>query len=175
MERIVVGIDGSDGAARALRWAIGLASETGAEIIAVYALGPLHDLARGTADAISHGLGLVPSGLAWRKELQRKLEEVWCAPLRAAGLPFRTVLEKASAADGLIAVADREDADLIVVGAHAEGSLEDRVLGSVSLTLGHRAHRPVVIVPPTAAEVALTGQGSDVLPAGVAPRERARP
>ena len=35
MKRIVVGVDGSEGAARALRWAIGLAEKEGAEIIAV--------------------------------------------------------------------------------------------------------------------------------------------
>ena len=48
MKRLVVGVDGSEGAARALRWAIGLAEKEGAEIIAVYALGPVEDLFRGT-------------------------------------------------------------------------------------------------------------------------------
>ena len=147
MKRIVVGVDGSEGAARALGWASRLAGEEGAEIVAVYALGPLEDLARGAAEAVSTGLGLSTSRPAWRKQLRQELE-AWCAPLRAAGLPYRAHLEMAPAADGLMAVADREDADLIVVGAHGHGGLEDRVLGSVGFRLGHRAHKPVVIVPP---------------------------
>jgi nucleotide-binding universal stress UspA family protein len=152
MKRIVVGVDGSEGAALALRWAMGLADEEGAEIIAVYALGPMEDLARGASAAVWVGLGLPHEG-TWRKELRRELEQDWCAPLRAAGLPFRVHLEGGSASAGLMAVADREDADLIVVGAHGHGSFEDRVLGSVSYKLSHRAHQPVVIVPPEARRI----------------------
>lgn len=149
MERIVVGVDGSEGAARALRWAIGLAEEEEAEIIAVYALSPAADLARGTGNAVATGLGLRDARQrSWRDELRRKLEQDWCAPLRAAGLPFRALLEGAPAAEGLVAVADREHADLIVVGANGHGILEDRVLGSVTYKVSHQAHQPVVIVPP---------------------------
>ena len=152
VKRIVVGVDDSAGSARALRWAIGLARDEGAEIIAVYALGPIEDLARGTSNAVSAGLGLGGAGSdPWRQQLRRELEEDWCAPLRAAGVPFRTHLVQASASAGLMAVADREGADLIVVGAHGHGGFEDRVLGSVSYKLSHRAHQPVVIVPPEAA------------------------
>jgi nucleotide-binding universal stress UspA family protein len=152
MKRIVVGVDGSEGAKRALRWAMGLAEEEGAEIIAVYALGPVEDLARGASTAVSVGLGL-PHESTWRNELRRELEQDWCAPLRAAGLPFKAHIEGASASAGLMAVADREDADLIVVGAHGHGSFEDRVLGSVSYKVSHRAHQPVVIVPPDAQRI----------------------
>jgi nucleotide-binding universal stress UspA family protein len=150
VKRIVVGVDGSEGSARALRWAIGLAAEDGAEVIAVYALGPLEDLARGASGAVSAGLGLVGS---WRNELRRQLEEEWCSPLRSAGVPFRIQVARASAASALMAVADREDADLIVVGAHGHGGFEDRVLGGVSYKVSHRAHQPVVIVPPEARRI----------------------
>ena len=152
MQRIVVGVDGSPGSARALRWAIGLARHEEAEIIAVYALGPMEDLARGTSNAVAAGLGLSsPESGSWRAELRREMERDWCAALVASGLPFRTHLEQASAPAALMAVADRENADLIVVGAHGHGSFEDRVLGSVSYKVSHRAHHPVVIVPPEAA------------------------
>src|SRR5437879_4680626 len=113
MRRIVVGIDGSETSGRALRWAVGLAEREGAEIIAVYALGPMEDLARGASSAVSAGLGMSQSWVGgWRSELRRKLEQDWCAPLRSAGLPFRAQLEEASASAGLMAVADREHADL---------------------------------------------------------------
>ena len=152
VKRIVVGVDGSPGSARALRWAIDLAQHDEAEIIAVYALGPVEDLARGASNAVAAGLGIPPSGVgSWRAGLRRELEHDWCAPLVASGLPFRAHLEQASAPGALMAVADREDADLIVVGAQGHGSFEDRVLGGVSYKVSHRAHQPVVIVPPEAA------------------------
>lgn len=113
IKRIIVGVDGSEGAALALRWAVGLAKDEGAEIIAVYALGPVEDVTRGASNAVFVGLGMGRSKQsAWRDELRRELEEDWCAPLRTAGVPIRAHLEKASAAAGLMAVADREDADL---------------------------------------------------------------
>jgi nucleotide-binding universal stress UspA family protein len=152
VKRIVVGVDGSPGSARALRWAIGLAREERAEIIPVYALGAVEDLARGTTNAVASGLGWSPSELgSWRNLLRSEFEHEWCAPLVAEGLPFRTRFESGSAAATLMAVADAVDADLIVVGAHGHGSFEDRVLGSVSYKVSHRAHQPVVIVPPEAA------------------------
>lgn len=152
MKRIVVGVDGSPGSARALRWAVGLAQHEEAEIVAVYALGPVEDLARGASNAVAAGLGLLPSEAgSWRTELRRQMEHDWCAALVASGLPFRAQLEQASAPAALMAVADREEADLIVVGAHGHGSFEDRVLGGVSYKVSHRAHQPVVIVPPEAA------------------------
>jgi nucleotide-binding universal stress UspA family protein len=103
----------------------------------------------GAGNAVWTGLGVLDSELkTWRNELRREFEEDWCAPLRAAGLPFSTHLEQASAGAGLMAVADRQEADLIVVGAHGHGSFEDRVLGGVTYKVSHRAHQPVVIVPP---------------------------
>ena len=151
MKRIVVGVDGSEGSLRALRWTMVLAREEGAEIVAVYALGPVEDLASGAANAVSAGLGMSQSmSRSWRDELRRELEQDWCAPLRAADLPFRAYLEEASPSAGLMAVADREDADVIVVGAHGHGGFEDRVFGSVSYKVSRRAHQPVVIVPPKA-------------------------
>jgi nucleotide-binding universal stress UspA family protein len=146
VKRIVVGLDGSEGGARALDWAMDLARDEGAEIIAVYALGPMEDFTRGASNAVAAGLGM--SGGPWRNRLRQELERDWCAPLRTSGLTFRAYFKEASASAALMAVADQEDADLIVVGAHDHGGLEDRVLGSVSYKVSHRAHRPVVIIPP---------------------------
>ena len=40
MDRIVVGVDGSEGSAEALRWAARLASACGAEVVAVHVIDP---------------------------------------------------------------------------------------------------------------------------------------
>ena len=44
--------------------------------------------------------------------------------------------------------AERERADLLVVGAHGRGTLTGRVLGGVSYRVAHHARQPVVVVPP---------------------------
>ena len=143
LKRIVVGVDGSDGAARALRWAAQFAREDKAEVIAVFARLPV-------VDALP-GFPTLPPPM-WRDDLARELEDRWCAPLRDAGVPFRPRVEDAPVASALMAVADEEDADLIVLGAHGHGRFADRVLGgSVSYALSHRAHQPVVTIPPEAA------------------------
>lgn len=63
---------------RALRWTMVLAREERAEIVAVYALGPVEDLASGAANAVSAGLGMSRSmSRSWRDELRRELEQDW--------------------------------------------------------------------------------------------------
>jgi nucleotide-binding universal stress UspA family protein len=53
------------------------------------------------------------------------------------GSPWRTILE----------TAEQIDASLIVVGTHTVGAVEAALLGSVSTSLVHHAHRPVLLVP----------------------------
>jgi nucleotide-binding universal stress UspA family protein len=76
------------------------------------------------------------------------LEHEWVQPARDAGVPFRTVLVEADSVDGgLLDLAVEHDATLVVLGAHGQGDLKDRLLGGVTYKLSHRADRPVVIVP----------------------------
>jgi transaldolase len=73
-DRIVVGVDGSEGSAHAVRWCIDLARATDAEVIAVYACEPL----------VEWVLGSDPRGP--RRAAERKLEDDWVTPLRKAGV-----------------------------------------------------------------------------------------
>jgi nucleotide-binding universal stress UspA family protein len=86
----------------------------------------------------------------WRRELERDLKSNWVAPLADQGVPHRCALvEDESPAAGLIHVADREQSDLIAVGATGHSSFASRVLGSTSYSLTHHARRPVIVVPAT--------------------------
>jgi len=66
----------------------------------------------------------------------------------AAGV--ETVIENGDPAGRIEAVAERDRADLIVVGSRGRGPLRAALLGSTSRTLAARACRPVVIVGPAA-------------------------
>jgi nucleotide-binding universal stress UspA family protein len=59
------------------------------------------------------------------------------------------VVEDDTTAAGLLRVADREEADLVVVGTRGQSTLAGRILGSTSYSLTHNARRPVIVVPPT--------------------------
>ena len=48
----------------------------------------------------------------------------------------------------LLALADEQDADLIVLGSRRAGGLRAVTLGSVSQGVVHHARRPVLVVPP---------------------------
>jgi nucleotide-binding universal stress UspA family protein len=65
---------------------------------------------------------------------------------RAAGLDIDAVVEDGPAANVIVRVADRQHADLIVVGSRGLGQTP-RLLGSVSEAVLSHARIPVLIVP----------------------------
>jgi nucleotide-binding universal stress UspA family protein len=88
IRRVVLGVDGSDGAMAATRWCAGLARSLGAEVIAIYAIEPLPEVF----------LDLPPLGpRPWKDDLRAALH-VWCAPLREAGVAHREQLVEDDAA-----------------------------------------------------------------------------
>lgn len=144
VRRIVVGVDGSDHAAAALDWAMALARSTEAEIIAVFAIPPPNYLEYGAG----YGAPVTPPELdpEWRLSMKRSFEQDWCAGLRASGLAYRTMFEDGRAPEVIADVAEREDADLVVVGRRGLGGVAELVLGSVSHALSHHCSRPVVLI-----------------------------
>lgn len=140
--RIVVGIDGSAGATRAVQWAISLATRTGAEIVAVHVGQPIPNA--------FGGYGFVAPVIVpdWQDEVRGLFQEEWCLPLRKAGVSFRTVFEEGNPGPQLIAIAKRESAGLIVTGTRGLGAFREAILGSVSHHLVQHAELPVVVVPP---------------------------
>lgn len=135
--RIVVGVDGSAGSARAAGWAAALARATGAEVVAVHALGLLTRTAGGAPE----------SSQAHRADIAARLAGEWCQPLAAAGVAHRAVVADGNPVLGLLAEAEREGADLVVVGRRGSGALPGLELGSTSRELVERAPVAVVVVP----------------------------
>lgn len=137
MGRILVAVDGSVAAGRAAAWAARYAKRTSSEVIAVHVLTVDEEFLR----------DMPPSGLVnWRQRVRKQFEGEWTAPLR--DLSPQCVLEEANnVEDGLLHLADANDVELIVLGAHGHGRFTERLLGAVTYKVSHRAHRPVVIVP----------------------------
>lgn len=140
IDRIVVGVDGSDGAARAVSLTAELAEATGAEVVAVHAFEPL---------AL---IGKVEPPLDFPKikhETEAMLRDDWCRPLADAGVGYRTVVVDADPIGALLDVVAAERGDLIVVGTRGLGKAKAMVLGSVAGKLPSRSPVPVTIVPPS--------------------------
>lgn len=137
MKRLIVVMDGSPASAAAAQWCIDHAdSET--SVIAVTTISPIGELF----------LGLPPSrGVEWVGQVRSALAEQWSRPIRQAGTPIRCEVLEMAPVPGLIELADREDAEAIVVGKRARGFLSEHLLGSVAADLVHHSRRPVVVVP----------------------------
>jgi nucleotide-binding universal stress UspA family protein len=137
LERILVGVDGSDNGKRALEWAMLLAGQADAEVIAVHAIGLLAHLGPGPA---------VPSH-AHLQELRQTFETEWCAPLRHSPVRYRLQLVDGAPVQVLLSVAESEKIDVIVVGSRGVGGFPELNLGSTSHQLAQHAECPVLIVP----------------------------
>lgn len=142
IRKIVVGVDGSDNAARALEWSIEVARQTGAEVVAGYSI----NIPPPETSFVEGGMPIYyPTEM--EEGLRTEFEEKWCAPLRRSGLPYRTEVGHGPAAAWLVDLADREHAELVVVGRRGRGAVAELLLGSVSRELTHQSPRPVVVVP----------------------------
>lgn len=139
MVRIVVGIDGSEAARRALQWAAAEARLRRASLEVVHAWAmpaviafpytsanfdptPIEQSARATLDAAVDALDT--SGLAQ---------------------PVERILVNGGAASAVLEAA--KGADLVVVGSRGLGGFSGLLLGSVSHQVAHHAGCPVVVVP----------------------------
>ena len=149
IKRIVVGVDGGDDGARALRWAADLAAPIGAEIVVVHAITPPVNGTWTTAmGGIAEPIVTDEEWMTWRDSHERRIERQACGLLRAMPVPFRVIIAEGHPATVIAGTAQAEDADLIVVGPRGRNGLAELVLGSVSHELTHHARRPVVVVPP---------------------------
>jgi nucleotide-binding universal stress UspA family protein len=124
---IMVGLDGSEGATRALDWAIDLADATGATIVAVHA--PMLGANNAMMDAA-------------REALER-----WCAPIGARAVPHEMRIEQGDARTVLEHVADEAGASLLVVGTRGLGAVRGLLLGSVAGYIARYSKRPIAVVP----------------------------
>ena len=137
--RIVVGVDGSEGAQRALRWAVAQAVLTGSQLQVVHGW---HYPFAGSSpfSGVAFDVGDLEAGA--RAALDSAVAGVDLGGLAA---PPDLVVVEHSAALALVEAA--KGADLLVVGTRGRGGFAELLLGSVSQQVVHHAPCPVVIVP----------------------------
>ena len=134
---IVVGIDGSPTAAKALDRAIELARISSAKLHVVSAYEPAHARVAGA-----------PAGEAFQVGGSFRVDAVLERALNragAAGLSIEQHAPRGDPADGLIGIANETGSDLIVIGSVGMQGPK-RVFGSVPNTVSHKSSCDVLIV-----------------------------
>ena len=141
-QRLIVGVDGSESAHRAVEWAARECEVRDArlELVAVWEV-PIGTMGFG------YGLAVMPEEMT--KELQVGTEELLATAAREARAVAPDVLIETRAVEGQAAdvlVHASKDADMLVVGSRGRGGFRELLLGSVSQQCAHHAACPVVIV-----------------------------
>jgi nucleotide-binding universal stress UspA family protein len=126
---VVVGVDTSPGSLIALDWALELAGRLGARLITVHSVGLLEE-----------------GGYRPHPDLAALIDDARARVGVSAATQVDIVAEDGVPPDVVLRVAEREGADLIVVGTRGLGGAL-RQLGSTSEALVSRSLLPVVVVP----------------------------
>jgi nucleotide-binding universal stress UspA family protein len=138
MARIVVGVDGSEHAVRALRWAVAEARLRDAELVLVHVA---------THPGLSPPTPATPQTQAELARLSRELViDEALAAVRTEGIAVERRPLLGHPAEELAAAA--EGADLLVVGARGLGGFRGLLLGSVTQHLLASATCPVAVIVP---------------------------
>jgi len=140
--KILVPLDGSPLAERALEPALEMARTPDTEIILLEAV--LDSLA-----AVPEARYHVPVREAYRSAIvsMKYLRDV-ASRLRAQAKKIRWHVEEGDPIDAILSFAHNENVDVIVMGTHGRTGLSRVVMGSVAEKVAVTTHRPVVLVKP---------------------------
>jgi nucleotide-binding universal stress UspA family protein len=143
---IVVGVDGSDAAQEALRWAADEAKLRFAPLVAVSAWSFVPVQPIGDPGMLALPAGDLAGQLGAESDAARMALEsaVSDALGREPGMEVEQKLVEGDAGDVL--VAESESAELLVVGSHGRSGIKAALLGSVSRHVVSHAACPVVVV-----------------------------
>src|SRR5713101_187980 len=129
--RILVPLDGSTRAERAIPVAARLAHTSGGSVILVR--------------VVSKSSGLWPSASPQTTLAQQDLSAV-STSLELEGVPTESVVRFGPTVSTLLAVADSSQADLIVLCSHGYTGITRRIMGSVAEKLAREASVPVLVL-----------------------------
>jgi nucleotide-binding universal stress UspA family protein len=145
-ERIVVGTDGSETAAEAVRQATELARATGAKLDIISAYEPV------PASRLREERGEIPGDIAYavgpREDVNVVLEAA-AGPAAEAGVEVNTHAREGDPADAILDVAEEVTASVIVVGNKGMTGARRFLLGSVPNKISHHAPCSVYIARTT--------------------------
>ena len=144
---VIVGVDGSANARRALIEAARVARAEGAPLVAVHAVG--------LTEIIDHER--VPTE-GHHDEIVANVDE-WCRALDDAGYhDYQSELVDGPPVDALLRAAHDAGASLIVVGRRGAGDRPELLLGSTAHQIVEHSRCPVLVIPPLGRSAAVSDE-----------------
>ena len=142
MAGIIVGVDGSPGAHRALDWAMKEAATHHAHLTVV----AVHEV---PVNGWSGHPDILGADVAELEKTRRAAEEavVKAATQLGESRPASVTLHAANGFPAEELINASREADLLVVGSRGVGGFTRLMMGSISNQVVHHAHCPVVVVP----------------------------
>lgn len=142
MYTVVVGVDESDGARKALERGLAEARVHGGRVVVVHAYQPLSGYYPYSAVDGQHlRAGIEDEARQAAEDFMSRL----LADLGETDVPIEPVLTRGRASEALLARC--ADADVIIVGSRGHGGFTGLLLGSVSQQVVNHASCPVLVVP----------------------------
>lgn len=139
-KKILVGVDGSPEALRAVEMAAGIAASTGASLALAHVVMPL------AFPPDAYGTLLPAIEEEEEKAAGPLLREAEARARRFVSAVTTSIL-RGPPAEKLAETATSMGADLVVVGSRGRGAVKRMLLGSTSDRLVHVSERPVLVVP----------------------------
>lgn len=140
IKKMLVAVDGSKTATKALDYALSLAEKCGAEVQIVSVVQ--------TIDSVTPSPQSVYASFIY--DLEKSVETVLAEAVKVAkkktNLKVSTRLLKGRPADEIVRLAKEEGFDIIVLGSRGLGGTEELFLGSVSDRVADKSACPVLIV-----------------------------
>ena len=152
IERILCAVDFSDYSRHALEYAVAMGAYYDARVTALHAfsIAPMVTTAPFGLESMQ-AIGL--------QDVDREAVEAaarrFVAQVPAAAPPDVRVTEGLRVADDVLTQADRQNADLLVVGSHGRSGFERMLIGSTADRILRTSSRPVLVVPPHASAPAM--------------------
>jgi nucleotide-binding universal stress UspA family protein len=152
-KKILLPTDGSDNSKRANKHALWIADKSDADIVIMYVVEPhFPDLATGLP------LSTLPTpderfyeeirneGKQILENFKQELEDVQCKGI-CKNTNLKSIIAEGKPSNEIVTILDKEDIDLVVMGASGRHGLDRFVIGSVTERVVRNSRKPVMVIP----------------------------
>ncbi len=136
--RILLGVDGTQGAVKATHWTAELAHDLGAKALVVHVVSETWLMELSALQFSADDLV---------KRARAELVGPWTQPLRDANVEYLIELVRGDPASELLRMAEERHVDLIVIGGTHHSGLRGAILGGTAHRVVNHALQPVTLVP----------------------------
>lgn len=159
IKKILYATDLSENSSYAFLYAIDMANTHGATIVILHAIEPIPAYAKVYVNTTDESEGKQLDEIV--QSMQKRLQGFCEKAQDQTGLPCVELVSKILVTVGhppeeILNTANKEECDVIVVGAHGKGFLTHTFLGSVSNAVLHRTRKPVLTIPLPSEEASIS-------------------